>query len=107
LGAVGESQFGIWLAPLELLAVDVEGTLVLSTPREMTGWVSDRFGRVLDRAADRVGRQLRIANELEWQAARDLPTDESPDMSGGSPINGSAYPSSYTHVYTQVKEVSQ
>ena len=52
LDAVGESQFGIWLAPLELLAVDLEGTLVVSAPRETRSWVTDRFGRLLDSAAD-------------------------------------------------------
>ena len=46
--AVGESTFEIWLASLELIAVDLEGTLVVSAPAETVGWVARRFGRILD-----------------------------------------------------------
>ncbi len=45
--AVGESRFEIWLAPLELLAVDRAGKLVIGAPPETAAWVWDRFGRVL------------------------------------------------------------
>ena len=70
--AVGESTFEIWLAPLELIAVDLEGTLVVSAPAETVGWVARRFGRVLDGAAQRAGRRLRIADEVERKAAESL-----------------------------------
>ena len=55
--AVGESTFEIWLARLELIAVDLEGTLIVSAPAETVGWVARRFGRVLDGAARRAGRR--------------------------------------------------
>jgi hypothetical protein len=70
--AVGESTFEIWLAPLELIAVDLEGTLVVSAPAATVGWVASRFGRVLDSAAQRAGRPLRVADEVERRAAESL-----------------------------------
>jgi DnaA N-terminal domain len=129
LETVGESTFEIWLAPLELAAVDREGVLVVSTPQETAGWVARRFGRILDRAAERVGRRLRVADELERRAAEALspmagasPADLSARRSversccfradapsgppGDTSADGLAYPSSYTDVYNQFKEVS-
>jgi hypothetical protein len=129
LDVVGESTFEIWLAPLELIAVDLEGALVVSAPRETAGWVARRFGRILDSAAGPVGRRLRVADEVERQAAAALnsPTAAAPpclsprksdqpssrfraDTSSGPPgdtsAGGSAYPSSYTDVYNQLKGVS-
>jgi hypothetical protein len=126
LDAVGESTFEIWLAPLELLVVDVDGTLVVSAPRETVGWVARRFGRILDSSAERAGRRLRVADELERQAAESLnsittarPGDLSARSSGGRPCgfradassgrsgdtsaDGSAEPSSYTDVYNQLE----
>jgi hypothetical protein len=157
--AVGESTFGIWLAPLELIAVDVEGTPIVSAPTETVGWVARRFGwvarrfgRILDGAAQRAGCGLRIADGVERKAAEalapaaspparaapvgssadarisrhvspdgcavevqpDLPGDVPSDrpctsrdgQSARQPTYTSAYPSSYTDVYTQTKEVS-
>jgi DnaA N-terminal domain len=126
LDAVGESTFEIWLAPLELLAVDLAGALVVSAPRETVGWVARRFGRVLDTAAERAGRRLRLADELEHQAAEALspasaagpgdvstrrsverpcgfPADVSSAGSGDPSGDGSANPSSYTDVYNQLE----
>jgi hypothetical protein len=129
LDVVGESTFEIWLAPLGLIAVDLEGALVVSAPRETVGWIARRFGRILDTVAERAGRQLRIADELERQAAEALspiavtaPADGSARTSVERPsgvsadatsvrscdtsANGSAYPSSHTDVYNQLKGVS-
>jgi hypothetical protein len=64
LDAVGDSAFEIWLAPLELIAIAVDGALIVSAPRETVGWVARRFGRLLDSTAERAGRRLRIADEL-------------------------------------------
>jgi hypothetical protein len=123
---VGDSTFEIWLAPLELLAVDLDGALVVSAPRETLGWVAHRFGRILNSAAERAGRRLRLADELERHAAEALspaspagPADVSArrpverpsgfraDASAGRPGDtagdGSAYPSSYTDVYNQLE----
>ena len=150
--AVGESTFEIWLAGLELIAVDLVGTLVVSAPAETVGWVARRFGRVLDGAARHAGRGLRVADEVERNAAESLasiaavatraaPVGVSEDtlfsghvgsepcaadtpratsvgslpdgrlalrdgQSTGVPTYTSAYPSSYTDVYTQTREVS-
>jgi hypothetical protein len=129
LDVVGESAFEIWLAPLELVAVDLQETLVASAPRETAGWVARRFGRILDSAAERAGRRLRVADEVERHAAAALssPTaaarpglsprksdqrscgfraDASSGRSGDTPADGSADPSSYTDVYNQLKGVS-
>jgi hypothetical protein len=128
LDVVGHSTFEIWLAPLELLAVDLDGTLVISAPPETVSWVTRRFGRILDTAAERAGLRLRIADELERHAAEALSpataagpahpspqsgerpagfrADTSADRSGDTAADGSAYPSSYTDVYNQFKEVS-
>ena len=126
LDVVGHSTFEIWLAPLELLAVDLDGTLVVTAPRETVGWVARRFGRILDTAAERVGRRLRIADELERQAAEALspasaagpsdlsahrsverpcgfPADVSSGGSGDPSGDGSAYRSSYPDVYNQLE----
>jgi hypothetical protein len=69
---VGESTFEIWLAALELIAVDRDGTLVLSAPQATLGWLAQRFGRLLDRAAEDAGRRLRMADEVERAAAATL-----------------------------------
>jgi hypothetical protein len=110
LDVVGEDTFGMWLAPLQLSAVDLDGVLVMSVPDTADGWtvswLIDRFGRVLDSASDRVGRRLRIADEPERRAAHDLSTSQPSGSSGDSAVDKSADPSSYTHVYTQLKEAS-
>jgi hypothetical protein len=129
LDAVGESAFEIWLAPLGLIAVDLEGALVVSGPHETVGWIARRFGRILDKAARPFGRRLRVADELERQAAKALspiagtaPADGSARTSversrgvranapsgppGETSAGGSAYPSSYTDVYNHLKGVS-
>lgn len=150
--AVGESTFEIWLASLELIAVGVERMLIVSAPADTVGWVERRFGRILDAAAQRGGRRLRIADEVERKAAQSLTSDAAAnaraapaDVSEGARFNAqvgsqpcaadtplarsvgslphgprgrrddpspreptytSAYPSSYTDVYTQAMEVS-
>lgn len=70
--AVVGSTFEIWLAPLELIAVDVEDTLIVSAPAETVSWIARRFGRVLDGVAQRAGRPLRLAGEVERKAAESL-----------------------------------
>jgi hypothetical protein len=150
--AVSDSTFEIWLTPLELIAVDIEGALIVSAPAETAGWLTRRFGRLLDGAAQRAGHRLRLADEVERKATdllasasataavRAAPgasvsarsgghvasdrcaTDRSNTLSAGSlpdgprdgrvdessrqPTHASAYPSSYTDVYTQTKEAS-
>jgi len=121
--AVGESQYEIWLAALELIAVD-GGTLVVAAPAATTDWVRSRFGRLLGAAAERVGRSLRIAGDLERAAVAQL-RDRAPRVCDGSPtvchqngqidanrslpgrmIGAMADPSAYTQVHQQAMEVS-
>jgi hypothetical protein len=122
-------MFEIWLALLELVAVDLESALVVSAPRETVSWVVRRFGRILASAAERAERRLRIADEVERQAAETLGAtaaaaaadlsprtsverrcgfraDASSDRWGDTLDDGSAYPASCTDVYNHFMEVS-
>jgi len=66
--AVGESTFAIWLEPTELIAIDDERRLVIAVPTETASWTVKRFGRLLARCAERVGRELRFASEPDVHA---------------------------------------
>lgn len=61
--ALGDSTYEIWIAPLELR--QFEGTeLLLSAPPDIRGWVSKRFGRILERCAKAVvGEDIAVAIE--------------------------------------------
>jgi DnaA N-terminal domain len=65
---VGDSTFEIWLQPLELIAVDPVGTLVIAAPAATRGWVEQRFSRVLARCGEQHSRAMRLANEPERRA---------------------------------------
>ena len=110
--AVGGSTFEIWLAQLELIAVDRDGRLVVGTPEATRGWVCRRFGGLLERCADRAGRGIRFADEREQAAVRRpaaaplAAADEDHDQVPPDAGSASACQSSYTHVYNQQKEVS-
>ncbi len=71
---VGESRFEIWLAPLELLAIDPTGCLLLSAPPATRAWVAERFGRAFERTGQAVSRELRLATDRELQLDRALST---------------------------------
>lgn len=68
LDAVGESTFAIWLEPLELIAIDRTGALVIAAPPDTVSWVRERFGRLIAAGAERAGRELRLADEPERRA---------------------------------------
>ena len=86
LATVGESTFDIWLAPLELLAVDRDGTLVLGAPAVTDSWLRKRFGRLLARSAESVGHELRLADQAEQAAAATLPDSrKNPAATAGLP----------------------
>jgi hypothetical protein len=68
LEAVGESTFALWLEPLELIAVDRNGALVMAAPADTVSWVRDRFGRIIAACAERAGHELRLADESERRA---------------------------------------
>jgi hypothetical protein len=65
LEAVGESQFEVWFEPLELIAIDASGALVVSVPAAECSWVRSRFGRLLRRCSQQTSRELRLAGEPE------------------------------------------
>jgi hypothetical protein len=75
--AVGESMFEIWLEPLELIAVDTTGALLIAAPPATCTWVRTRYGRLLSQCAEREERELRLADESERRAFG--PADEHPE----------------------------
>ena len=88
LRAVGESTFEIWLAPLELIAVDLAGSLVIDTQDATRDWVQTRFGRLLERCAAEAGRATRLAEELERLALGPRPNVAPPGSSRGEADGG-------------------
>jgi hypothetical protein len=76
---VGESMFEIWLAPLELIAIDPSGALVIDAPPATLSWLRHRYGRVIGRCAEEASRAFRFADEPERKAfARDDRATSSP-----------------------------
>ena len=61
-------MFEIWLEPLELIAIDPGGALVIDAPPATFSWLQHRYGRVLARCAEGAVRRLRFAAEAERQA---------------------------------------
>jgi DnaA N-terminal domain len=89
---VGESMFEIWLEPLELIAIDPSGTLVIDAPPAAFSWLRHRYGRVIARCAEEASRAVRFAEEPERHAfARER----------------LAPPSAVRAVHTNQREVSQ
>lgn len=108
---VGESLFEIWLAAIELIAVDVDGALILLTPDATRAWVCARFQRLIEAAAEEVGRRAEIADAARSTAilaALRMP-DPTRHASGRSSENtsydASAYGLSYKPAYNPAKEV--
>ena len=67
---LGESTFEIWLAAIELVAVDADGALVLIAPEPTSGWVRTRFGRLIADTAGQLGRRAAIADDARSAALR-------------------------------------
>ena len=65
---VGDSMFEIWLEPLELIAIDSGGALVIDAPPATFSWLQHRYGRVIARCAEDASRRFRFAEEAEHQA---------------------------------------
>lgn len=116
---VGESTFEIWLAPVELRAVDASGGLVVDPPPATRSWVAHRFKRVIGDASGEGGRSVVIADEaqsrsmdvvgLEPVHLSKCLSDASPsDTSACSPYDESACELSYAGAYNnQTKEVGR
>jgi chromosomal replication initiator protein len=93
--AVGESTYEIWLAGLEPKAWD-GSVLVLEAPAATQAWVSDRFGRVLERCARSVlgaGAKIAFAGEAAQVARHAL-------SSGSSQAHDSAFLERFIPRYT-------
>ncbi len=73
LEAVGKGTFEIWLARLELIAVDYDRRLVIAAPEVTSAWVRERFGPLLERCAARAGRAVRFAEQYECAAVNRRP----------------------------------
>jgi len=65
---VGETMFAIWIEPTELIAVDGDRSLVVAVPPATASWTTKRFGRLMAKCADQVGRELRFASDPEVHA---------------------------------------
>jgi hypothetical protein len=65
---VGDSMFAIWLEPLELIAIDPGGALVIDAPPATFSWLKRRYGRVIARCVEGASRRFRFAEEPERQA---------------------------------------
>jgi chromosomal replication initiator protein len=76
---VGESAYEIWLAPIELDSWD-GALLALKAPADTETWISERYGRILERCAARVlGPSTRIAfGSAAVRHARPAATSASP-----------------------------
>jgi chromosomal replication initiator protein len=84
---VGESQYEIWLDPLEVKSFDKQ-LLLLAAPSATQAWVSKRFGRVLERCARAVlGAHVRVAfveAKARGQQLRPLPEENEVQLASGS-----------------------
>jgi hypothetical protein len=70
--------FEIWLADLELIAVDQDGFLLLGCRAQTRSWLEGRFGPLLQATASSVARRLRLASEAEAKAISVLPAAPAP-----------------------------
>ena len=84
---VGDATYEIWLAPIELKAWDGH-LLLLEAPAGTRSWVSDRFGRLLERCAQQIlGADTRVS--LESVGAREQPhAPSTPAVAAGGPDRG-------------------
>ena len=72
--AVGASTFTIWLAALQLIALDDSGTLLLACPPATRRWVAGRYAALLDRVGRSHGHGVRLATDRELQLLDALTT---------------------------------
>jgi chromosomal replication initiator protein len=68
--ALGDSTYEIWIAPLELEALD-EHILCIVAPNATRSWVATRFGRILEACAQTVlGAAIRVVVESTTTSRR-------------------------------------
>jgi hypothetical protein len=80
----------LWLEPIELIATDLAGVLLLGCPEGLEGWTFERFAHVLDTAAHAAGRRWRPSKPHERQAIALSPSRAGIDPAG--PVAGAAAP---------------
>jgi DnaA N-terminal domain len=108
---IGESMFEIWLAAIELRAVDADAALILIAPDATREWVRTRYGRLIAGAADQVGRRTVIADAARSAAivasilSSNPTSDLSADASAYTSYDTSACQLSHTPTYNSAKEV--
>ena len=61
-------MFAIWLAPVELIAIDRDQRLVLAGPAPTADWTSTRFSRLIAATAAELDCDIRFANPAERRA---------------------------------------
>ena len=82
---VGESTYEIWIAPLEVAALE-GGVLLLKAPPATRAWVAKRFGRILDRCARSVtSGELQVA--IEGSVVAGEPASPSSDHGADEHLN--------------------
>jgi hypothetical protein len=113
---LGESTFEIWLAPLELRAIDASGALIIDAPDATRGWVRQRFNRAIAGAGAEASRAVVIADQAQSRSMRALGfgavgvtttrTGETPPSCSPTyaSYSSSACWLSYTPAYNQAKE---
>ena len=74
------SMFEIWLEPLELIAIDPGGALVIDAPPITFSWLQHRYGRVLARCAEE-RRHATAVRRGAPNARRSLATSRAPRLS--------------------------
>ena len=101
---LGATMFEIWLGAIGLRAVNTEGSLILVAPDATRKWVRERYGWLIARAAEQIGRRVIIADAARAAAiaAAHLSSGSSADTS----YDTSACALSCTPAYTPAKEVS-
>ena len=87
---VGESMFEIWLAAIELRAVDADGALIIVAPDATREWVRGRYERLIAGAAEELGRSAVIADEARSVAI--AAACLSPNLRSRRPLQQAARP---------------
>jgi hypothetical protein len=104
-------MFEIWLAAIELRAVDADGALILVAPDATREWVRGRYQRLIVGAAEELGRVAVIADAARSVAiaaagpSRNPTADSSANASAYTSYDTSACELSYASTYNSAKEV--
>ena len=73
------------MTPLELIAIDASGVLVVAAPAATRAWIRSRFAPLLTRCSQQASRELRFADEPERWALG--PEDRRPALSRAGAVH--------------------